>query len=122
MNSVWTGSAALEKYEQDMYVFTELDNLEYALEKYRLGYMTLNHANRALRTFRSRCLSPLFRESVLACVRTSGYAPHAEEVVEAALLFTLIEAVCASHNLSECRCRLERAVSPLSDDISRVQA
>jgi hypothetical protein len=41
MNPGWTGSAALEKYEQDMYVFTELDNLEYALEKYRLGYMTL---------------------------------------------------------------------------------
>jgi hypothetical protein len=99
MNPGWTGSAALEKYEQDMYVFTELDNLEYALEKYRLGYMTLNHANRALRTFRSRCLSPLFRESVLACVRTSGYAPHAEEVVEAALLFMPIQALCASRTI-----------------------
>jgi hypothetical protein len=37
------------------YVYAELNNLEYSLEKYRLGYMRPELAARALRTFQDRC-------------------------------------------------------------------
>ena len=39
----------------DMYVYTELDNLEYTIEKYKLGYVTVAHMCRSLETFRVRC-------------------------------------------------------------------
>lgn len=38
------------------YVFTELDNLEYALKKYQLGFMDKVLMERALNTFLNRCL------------------------------------------------------------------
>jgi len=39
-----------------MYVFAELDNLEYVIERYKLGYVSAELAGRGLRTFRSRCI------------------------------------------------------------------
>lgn len=69
-------------YEQAMYTYLELDNLEYAMEKYRLGYMTPEQALRSLRTFKSRCESPDFRMlAVQCCVPARGYNPATEEVV-----------------------------------------
>ncbi|MDB5482586.1 MAG: hypothetical protein JWO83_3639 [Caulobacteraceae bacterium] len=38
----------------DMYVFVELDNLEYVVERYRMGYIAPRNALRAVRTFQSR--------------------------------------------------------------------
>jgi hypothetical protein len=38
----------------DMYVYTELDNLEYVVQKYKLGYMSAQQALRGVKTFRSR--------------------------------------------------------------------
>lgn len=38
-----------------MFTFAELDNLEYVLEKYKLGYVRQELAERAVRAFRSRC-------------------------------------------------------------------
>jgi hypothetical protein len=37
------------------YVYTEIDNLEYAIEKYRKGFMDERLAFRALRSFQDRC-------------------------------------------------------------------
>jgi hypothetical protein len=37
------------------YVYTEMDNLEYAIEKYRKGFMDERLAFRALRSFQDRC-------------------------------------------------------------------
>jgi hypothetical protein len=69
-------------YEQAMYTYLELDNLEYAMEKYRLGYMTPEQALRSLRTFRSRCESPAFRDLALqCCVPGRGYNPDTANVV-----------------------------------------
>lgn len=51
-----------QKWRRMMYVFIELDNLEYAIEKYKIGYMRPELARRALRTFRLRCASAEFRE------------------------------------------------------------
>ncbi|MBW3634593.1 MAG: hypothetical protein KY456_16360 [Chloroflexi bacterium] len=42
-------------FARKMYVYRELDNLEYAIAKYRIGFMQPDNAYRALRTFRSRC-------------------------------------------------------------------
>lgn len=38
-----------------MYVFVELDSLEYVIEKYKLGYISSEHAFRGLKTFRLHC-------------------------------------------------------------------
>ncbi len=46
-----------ESYQLQMYVFLELDNLEYALMKYRAGYMSTENMVRSVRTFRARCAS-----------------------------------------------------------------
>jgi hypothetical protein len=40
----------------DMWVFAELDNLEYVLEKYRRGYIEPEQAYRSFRMFLSRCV------------------------------------------------------------------
>ncbi|HYH47205.1 MAG TPA: hypothetical protein VEG34_16110 [Thermoanaerobaculia bacterium] len=65
-----------------MYVFVELDNLEYAACKYRLGYMRPSQALRALRTFEGRCLSPDFRRIAYARVsRCADYHPYTTMIV-----------------------------------------
>ena len=46
--------------EREMYVYTELDNLEYAVEKYRIGFMGPDTALRAVHTFEYRCKEPRF--------------------------------------------------------------
>jgi hypothetical protein len=66
----------------DMYIFTELDNLEYVIEKYRLDYMSSAHAVRAKRTFYSRCEQEEFREKALYWVGVAGYQPTTVEVVK----------------------------------------
>jgi hypothetical protein len=55
----------LKDHLLSMFVFAELDNLEYILEKYKLGYVKQELAERALRTFRSRCEDNPFCERVL---------------------------------------------------------
>ena len=67
-----------------MYVYRELDNLEYAIAKYKLGYMSPENALRSLRTFRVRCnSSPEFRELALMCAMANeGYDSITQEVVK----------------------------------------
>lgn len=65
-----------------MYVFVELDNLEYAACKYRLGYMRPSQALRALRTFQGRCLSPEFRRIAYARIsRCADYHSYTTVIV-----------------------------------------
>lgn len=66
----------------DMYIFTELDNLEYVIQKYKLDYMSTAHALRAIQTFRSRCEHKQFREKALFWVEVAGYHPTTTEVVK----------------------------------------
>ncbi len=43
------------------YLFTEIDTLEYVARRYKLGHMTTELADRAVRTFKNRCMqSPEF--------------------------------------------------------------
>ena len=59
----------------EMYVFRELDNLEYLLERYRLGYLSPRLALRGVRTFYSRLDFALFPETLerLGCLADYAY-------------------------------------------------
>jgi hypothetical protein len=65
-----------------MYVYAELDNLEYVVEKYNLGYMEPRHALRGLRTFYQRCLRKPFRDRAWKCVLFMAYNDSTIKVVE----------------------------------------
>jgi hypothetical protein len=66
-----------------MYVYVELDNLEYVAGKYRLGYMRPGQTLRGLRTFQRRCLSPKFRQIALTRIREGGdYHRYTAAIVE----------------------------------------
>ena len=67
----------------DMWVFTELDNLEYVLDKYQNGFLASVHADRALRTFIARCRNdPAFNARALELSQNSSYQTMTTEMVE----------------------------------------
>jgi hypothetical protein len=70
----------------DMYIFVELDNLEYVLQKYKLGYMTPEQAWRGVKTFRSRLSGVVgFRERLREfpdLVKFAGYHYDTERLVQ----------------------------------------
>lgn len=49
-----------QEWDQRMYVFMELNNLQYGLEKYRLGYSSAYQAMRVVDVFAARCKSEIF--------------------------------------------------------------
>jgi hypothetical protein len=75
-----------------MYVFTELDNLEYVIEKYKLGYISSEQAFRGLKTFRAHCRNiaienmdgkkELFRDLACHLVGIAGYQATTSIVVK----------------------------------------
>lgn len=76
------------EFQRRMYVFRELDSLEYAIAKYRIGFMSPQNAERSLRTFRARCIA----SEPFACLahklvrgvdvsRDPGYDHQTKEVV-----------------------------------------
>jgi hypothetical protein len=62
LNQFWGGGLKSDDFQRYNYIWVELDNLEYMLEKYKLGYVRADHALRAVETFASRCESSEFRE------------------------------------------------------------
>jgi hypothetical protein len=69
-------------FQRKMYIYLELDNLEYSLAKYRIGYMTSEDAYRGLMTFCQRCCaSPEFREGAEKAVENIAYDSYTCEVV-----------------------------------------
>jgi len=70
-----------------LYVFSELDNLEYVIERYRFGYMSAALALRGVRTFQSRLKGIKgFRSEVRKLLTLdSGYSRHTQRVVSALL-------------------------------------
>jgi hypothetical protein len=64
-----------------MYVYVELDNLEYVASKYRLGYMRPGQACRGLRTFQRRCLSSDFKRIAEIRVKGGDYHQHTCNIV-----------------------------------------
>jgi hypothetical protein len=68
-----------------MLVYTELDNLEYVSEKYKLGYVQPEMARRALRHFTARCMDPShgdrFRTEAASRVEAAGYEETTRDIV-----------------------------------------
>ena len=65
-----------------LYVCTELDNLEYVVEKYRIGYIGEEQACRGLKTFQERCIrSRRFQEIARARVHEGDYTTTTAKVV-----------------------------------------
>jgi hypothetical protein len=68
------GMSALE-----LYIFSELDNLEYVIERYRFGYMSPALTLRAVQTFENRLTHDWFRnraEKLLGLPGRCGYSKH----------------------------------------------
>ena len=69
-----------------LYVFAELDNLEYVIVKYRLGCMAAEDALRGVNTFRSRlnCVDGFDQnlKSLGNIVENAGYRKETYEVLE----------------------------------------
>ena len=74
-----------DDHDCSMYVYAELDNLEYVIEKYRLAYMSRHDALRGLRTFAERCQRREFGQRAWWCVQFSGYNQTTIAVVERVL-------------------------------------
>lgn len=72
----------LKMDETERYIFTELDNLEYVIERYRFGYMSAGLARRGLNTFNSRFGIRGFEEQVATAIeRGCAYNVHTRDVV-----------------------------------------
>ena len=65
----------------DYFVFTEIDNLEYATQKYVLGLLRPTVADRAVTLFEERCRKDDFRERAEELVLEGTYFPLTREVV-----------------------------------------
>ena len=67
-----------------LYVYAEMDNLEYVIEKYRLGYMSPDQALRGLKAFQSRLRGVKgedFKKLALVSLDNSAYSPNTCKVV-----------------------------------------
>lgn len=71
-----------DSLKKHMLVFSELDNLEYVIEKYKLGYMKPEQACRGLRTFLHRCRSEEFMQLAEQRVAQGDYGEDTKRVVE----------------------------------------
>jgi hypothetical protein len=77
-----SGKSSRISYRHRMYVYLELDSLEYAIAKYRIGYMSSDDAYRSLNTFRQRCLaSQEFCNLALDSVENYAYDEETSVVV-----------------------------------------
>lgn len=68
------------EYDYRMYFFSEADNLEYIIEKYKLGYIGAEHAARGADTFRVRCRHEKFREVLDKYIDRVGYQDDTRRV------------------------------------------
>jgi hypothetical protein len=78
-----------KKYEKagltvfDCWVFSEVDELEYAIDKYRIGHMTVDQVCRAVRMFKVFCENdPIFNRNAVAFANNGAYKPVTKEVIE----------------------------------------
>jgi hypothetical protein len=78
------GSLKEADFQKRMYVYLELDNLEYILYRYQLGFVTKSLLRRAIRTFCSRCQSPEFLDLAQLLVNGAGYHAETGQVVKMA--------------------------------------
>ena len=67
---------------EDFYVFTEMDNLEYAIHKYKDGFMSRSMTNRALTTFENRCDNIRGFRDLVRKYHNEGYSDEARHVIK----------------------------------------
>lgn len=75
---------------QKMFVYIELDNMEFAYTKYQAGLLDAEQMYRACEIFESRCQSKLFRH-IAAQQGLSYYADKFQYVIRALLIFGFAE-------------------------------
>ena len=63
-------------HEEALYVYSEIDMLEYVITKYKLGYMTKEDTFRGLTTFLSRCRSKPFLYMLKILASKCAYPPN----------------------------------------------
>ena len=78
----WDEAEGTPGFDRRMYTFLELDNLEYMLLRYQLGFVRKRLMWRAIRTFAARCESPPFRALALKLASGSGYDDKTRAVTE----------------------------------------
>lgn len=76
------GAARPADRDFEYYVFTELDNLELAVAKYRRGALTSTAASRAVRTFEHRCSDELFCACATDQIEDPSYMECTRVVVD----------------------------------------
>ncbi len=62
-------------FQQTAYVYQALDNLEFALEKYELGFTPAYNAMREVLTFHSKCECEPFAARAEFCLAAAYYSP-----------------------------------------------
>lgn len=70
-----------DQHAQSRYVYIHLDNVEYAIERYRHGFASATTTERAVMTFAVHCNEPEFRR--LAQQQVKGYSTDVQTVVTA---------------------------------------
>jgi hypothetical protein len=81
MSHLYLGATTAGDVEKIEYVYVELDNLEYALERYTHGFASAYTTSRAVMTFLNRCESPEFRTLARRQVEVASYSPVVVEAV-----------------------------------------
>lgn len=72
-----------EDPERNRFVYIHLDNLEYAVERYRFGFASASTTERAVMTFVAHCQEETFRDK--ARQQVEGYSPDVQVIVEAVI-------------------------------------
>jgi hypothetical protein len=78
----WIGSASADRreFEQAHYVYRALDDLEFMLEKYMLGFASGFTTTRQVMTFKSKCDSAAFLSRAERAIRDAWYSPVTKKV------------------------------------------
>ena len=69
-------------FEKTYYVYLEIDNIEYMIERYRKGYVDEELLRRALRTFISRCESREFVQLAKVLGKRAGYTGKTLDAID----------------------------------------
>jgi hypothetical protein len=102
------------KIVQDVFVYMELDNLEYVFEKYRDREISARSTLRQCFIFVSRCKVPEFRDKAWDSAKLGYYRPEFRDAVWNLALFSQTKEVTVPHsNL------LQRFVRKVKDAVSR---
>ena len=81
VSQFWAGALDEPQIKEALYVYLELDNLEYMIFRYQHGFVHKLLFRRALRAFASRCQSNRFSELAAKLVVGTGYDPATLAVV-----------------------------------------